>query len=978
MIFHQEHNVLNVLIKNTLYFISDINNLSPSVWSWSPNDILAKSLTISKLSVNDIAYRTAKHSFFNAVGCYMDENRICTETVGFYVDLFAKSVYYQSFKSISPYSFDRVVPVIRSSIDAKVAYFTYFQISPRTTVTTDETSVTITYNQASLITDRPQQRSEIVVPMLTFNTPHVFSSFSLAHPEGHGVVSAVSICGDSNSDSKAVQAKVCYVIAAVPKTQSKGDEGVKLEILLTASGDDVNIWLHRSQTQSDVVLAVGAASLTQVQTPAHSQLRVKTASFSTSSSSSEYELELPPNSSFKSIVHAHITVIEDSTVGISTVSKVLVQLSSGYTALFLPSPQTLPPAWTREEGLGSVLDAVLVEDVDLSMVAKTASSKQLLEKDISSHINTNARDILPTVAERWALQWLEILNLKALLQVPAPGKVMSRSKKVKFGYNKIAVVLASVSGHLVVLGLDAMTGDVLWTVEPASDSEDLAALASDTRTRLVATRRAVGISSAVVSLVLSSDLSNNTYCWQIDAATGAAVGGTQGVIIDTKHRISLPSAVLADAKLVSLLQHEQAMIMIIQDLNGNKHIVDFPSLTAKQCLSPPSTSSSSEDFFVHFLSEDGFTSLKASPGAGDDSDAYRLSPVSSTLFPATEAVVAVAYPSASDAIHSKSSVLGDDSVLLKYLNPNIVLFATVHPAQAASPYFSPSAPSSSPDNDSSPSPSPAPLSTLTLTLLDTLSGKTVQKIVHENGAAPVYAAIVENNIVATYWNCKAKRTELSSISLFEGLLDKFALNPLAVAAPGKSSGSGGSAYCTTAYCNVSAFSAPTPLAMQKTYILPRTVRAVHVTRTAKGIAHKNILLALGTGQLYSLDPRLVHPRRPLSDPSPAEKEEGLTRYQPTLLFNPQNYLTLDEEMYLTHASKVLVVSAATRLESTSLVLTVWGLDVHVNIATPSQGFDSLASDFNRVLLSVILLALAAIVLVLRRYAQRKQLLAMWA
>jgi hypothetical protein len=143
--------------------------------------------------------------------------------------------------------------------------------------------------------------------------------------------------------------------------------------------------------------------------------------------------------------------------------------------------------------------------------------------------------------------------------------------------------------------------------------------------------------------------------------------------------------------------------------------------------------------------------------------------------------------------------------------------------------------------------------------------------------------------------------------------------------------------------------------------------------------------------------RHINPRRPLTDPTPAEKEEGLQKYSPGLFFLPQNYLTLDEELFGNEiwGSKVIIVSEETRLESTSLILTYWGLDLHLNIAMPSQGFvclifstpflllllirfDSLASDFNYALLALILFALGAVVLILRYYAQKKQLLSMWA
>ena len=64
-------------------------------------------------------------------------------------------------------------------------------------------------------------------------------------------------------------------------------------------------------------------------------------------------------------------------------------------------------------------------------------------------------------------------------------------------------------------------------------------------------------------------------------------------------------------------------------------------------------------------------------------------------------------------------------------------------------------------------------------------------------------------------------------------------------------------------------------AAQKTYVLPRAVTALGFTQSARGIANKNLLLALSPGHLYSVDLRQVHPRRPMTEPSKPEKEEVL-------------------------------------------------------------------------------------------------------
>ncbi len=96
-------------------------------------------------------------------------------------------------------------------------------------------------------------------------------------------------------------------------------------------------------------------------------------------------------------------------------------------------------------------------------------------------------------------------------------------------------------------------------------------------------------------------------------------------------------------------------------------------------------------------------------------------------------------------------MLGDDSVLLKYLNPNVVLISTISPPQAAVHHYhssfldGASTPSQAGHNESS---------VLTLTLVDTVTGKVVKRISHEGAGLPLHVVLVEHSIVATFWNIK--------------------------------------------------------------------------------------------------------------------------------------------------------------------------------------------------------------------------------
>lgn len=166
--------------------------------------------------------------------------------------------------------------------------------------------------------------------------------------------------------------------------------------------------------------------------------------------------------------------------------------------------------------------------------------------------------------------------------------------------------------------------------------------------------------------------------------------------------------------------------------------------------------------------------------------------------------------------------------------------------------------------------------------------------------------------------------------------------------------------------------------MQRTYILPYHVKSMVATKTSKGITNKNILIAFGTGQVYSLDTRKIHTRRPLTTPSKSEKEEGLQQYHPLISLNHLAFVTVDQSLFLpTSNTNVLIKTTTTSLESTIVAVCVFGTDIYLNIVKPSQSFDTLSSDFNYSLLTAIISALFVGVLVLRYQVQKKQINSSW-
>jgi hypothetical protein len=305
--------------------------------------------------------------------------------------------------------------------------------------------------------------------------------------------------------------------------------------------------------------------------------------------------------------------------------------------------------------------------------------------------------------------------------------------------------------------------------------------------------------------------------------------------------------------------------------------------------------------------------------------------VASAVFPADEQIISVTYKTPGDAVLSRVSTLGDQSLLLKYLNPHA---ATVVSRTAL--------------EDS-----------LVVTVVDTVSARILYRGVVPAGSEPVNVVMIENHVVVTYWNSKAVRPELSSIVLYEGMVGKNDLGPFSA---NTFSGEG----------PFSSFSTLAPIALQKTYIPPKLITTLHRTVTSKGLSNKNVLMGTASGQIVSLDMRVIHPRRPMGVPTQTEKEEQMQQYNPYIAFGLPAYVTNNASL----AGLRRIVAAPSNLESTSLIF-AYGLDVFFNHNKPSQSFDLLASDFNHSLLVIILTCLFGLVLLVRRMATRKQINSAW-
>jgi len=431
------------------------------------------------------------------------------------------------------------------------------------------------------------------------------------------------------------------------------------------------------------------------------------------------------------------------------------------------------------------------------------------------------------------------------------------SKAIHFGFDKIALCLTSnyplegsnvIDANIRVSAVDLIRGEVIWSVEPLKLPSEKISIA-----RLLK----VGKSNDNF-LLLSTDL-GNIYFYKID--------------------LPIHDGLVTPHKIISMTSKESNVNPLVSiftlDRDSNRYLLlhkpDLISNLATVTIFPAPKESSSTVIigkYIHYFDKSTGIFQTFTIDSKIDTTTYSCKPLASLAFsPEIEQVLSVTYPTLIDTIDKRFTVLGDDSILLKYLNPHIALIITETKIMTEEK-------------------SSNQTSILYATVIDTVSAKIIYRLEHDSGSGPVHAVFVENSIVYTYWNSLAKRTELSSIALYEGMVDRFGLNPVAYLK------ATGAIQQLQKDARVSAFSTPPPIGIQKTYVLPKSVSAIHHTITSNGIANKNILIAFKNGQIYSLDMRMLHPRRPFGEPSKTEKEEGLIQYNPFIHLAPAWAMTL--------------------------------------------------------------------------------------
>ncbi|KAL7554367.1 hypothetical protein ACHAWF_017814 [Thalassiosira exigua] len=687
------------------------------------------------------------------------------------------------------------------------------------------------------------------------------------------------------------------------------------------------------------------------------------------------------------------TTVAFTTRGGTTIALRLTEKDSGAGTLGMER------LWSAEEALGSAISAVFLDE------AHATTTMEGVDED-EEEAALREMQFLNRIRSQWSsfrAFAFEGGALKSLASLALLSDETKAERDAAFGFAKVAVLLSE-GLHKIVAVDTARSGRVIWTMDLHPKASWHRLVHGGQFAALNDPHGNGGVhdhETLALSFVEAVDSAGGVMDWKcLDGAAGrvhssgsspAPAPVAQVVPLRAPaHRHAHPQEGKGGCRQVALLIHSDRTVSVVPDVDRSHVIVDEVLANAGP-----------NGLFVHTVDKntgefDAFRLTKKSESTGE----YGLVQVGSTTFdPSLERIVTVAYPRRGEAMQSPSSVVGDDALLLKYLNPHLVVVVT-----EATPEFlnglesktgggdafydalamgggsgessslgqkrkplGATRPGVAEDHPLSASTSGGAAPSLFVSLVDSVSGRILHRASHSHAASSdlleeptldVPVVVSENMVVYAFANRRTRRTDVGVLSFHEGMIDKNGIT--AFHSPEQEE-------------TFSSLEAAPPIVLSKTYGLARAVTAVGVTTTRAGISPKQFLFATGNGQVVSIDRRMLDPRRPSGELRESEKMEGLMRYAPLLPIVP-----LRTPSHLHEVSSVRSVSSApANVESQSLVLAHGGPDVFFVRMAPAKGFDLLPDDFNRGLLTVVLVGLIALLIVIQRMNGKKMVTTVW-
>eukprot|EP00299_Pterocystis_sp_00344_P012621 c6088_g1_i1.p1 GENE.c6088_g1_i1~~c6088_g1_i1.p1 ORF type:complete len:963 (-),score=239.72 c6088_g1_i1:23-2722(-) len=583
----------------------------------------------------------------------------------------------------------------------------------------------------------------------------------------------------------------------------------------------------------------------------------------------------------------------------------LLCVSNTGTVFALKSDLTV--LWTSEQSLAHVVDLQMVttpfryvnfaaSDDKVEFVQPTLLDNGRLFLD---YLQASVHTVLASGGEMARLLAREVEERFGRVLIEGLGAVSATSSN---DHTSGLTVLLTRGGHLFALALK--NGQILWQ---RPWHVDAGVGASGREGRLFEVRKS-GIHSARMAAVVGTQ--DATDLLWFDATTGHELG-RQHLAFPPRDVFMLP---ITDS------HHTHVLVVLDDQYQVHAFTADGPLSSGLPSFHHVLSPSPNSPTFVHGLiyhPKESAMRMTWNVAVGKD-----------------ETVAAVFRRRKALRVASPVRVVGDRSILHKYLNPNLMAIATTKQGSEDS---------------------------VSLYLIDSVSGHILYHSVHPKCSGPVNLIVSDNDVLMTVWNQQARHNELISMELFETRekddIISIVLNTMSVPRDLHN------------HTHYSSFSRRAPEVISRQYILPKPVVTLGVTETTLGATAKQLLVGFSSNQILAIDRRFIDPRQSSSS---TPTDEFSAPYNMRLPFVPLNVVTYNN----TVTGLRFINTEPGEFESQSHMI-AGGVDILFVPLTPSGTFDQLGDSFNRGLLVVAMVALTVVTIGLYFADRRKELFNKW-
>lgn len=278
-------------------------------------------------------------------------------------------------------------------------------------------------------------------------------------------------------------------------------------------------------------------------------------------------------------------------------------------------------------------------------------------------------------------------------------------------------------------------------------------------------------------------------------------------------------------------------------------------------------------------------------------------------------------------------ILGNRTVLYKYLNPNVAAYLVANEIDKS----------------------------IYLDVIDTITGQSLYSTRHNEKVdlnSPINIVVGEHWCVYSYFSLEPiPEQKIAVVEFYESSTPDVRLST-----PGKSVDS------LTGFFK--------PAAITKSYFYPQVINSLALSKTKFGITTRSLLLQLDDGSVTYLPRFVINARRKKAEEmQDKDSEEFMAMpYEPTIL--------IDDHFIVSHVRQIIpaknakLLSVATNLESTSMICSI-GIDIFCTRISPSSQFDKLAPTFEKSKVLITIAVLLVMCFILRPMVDHRKVKTKW-